>query len=185
MAYTQFVESLGYFVYEVTNAEVLSELRAACDEADGSGARGAVSLKEVGLRDGRSAVQAKLAALASFEEMLARTGTGFLVGSSVTYADLALFASLSELSEDDTCPTRCSRPSNGITCEPSTTPSRSGRMCTPTSPPRCGCRAPVRTRRRDGGRAASATSTSAAGTIRTEVEYTERGCDQRSAGPPF
>ena len=63
MAYTQFVESLGYFVYEVTNAEVLSELRAACDEADGSGARGAVSLKEVGLRDGRSAVQAKLAAL--------------------------------------------------------------------------------------------------------------------------
>ena len=105
MAYTQFVESLGYFVYEVTNAEVLSELRAACDEADGSGARGAVSLKEVGLRDGRSAVQAKLAALASFEEMLARTGTGFLVGSSVTYADLALFASLSELSEDDTCPT--------------------------------------------------------------------------------
>jgi len=45
-----------------------------------------------------------LAALDVFEERLARTGTGVLVGDAVTYADLALFYILYELAEEDNVP---------------------------------------------------------------------------------
>jgi len=45
-----------------------------------------------------------LAALGVFEERLAATNTGFLVGSGPTYIDLALFNDLFELAEDDNVP---------------------------------------------------------------------------------
>ena len=116
MVYTQFIESLGWFVYEIAEPATLMELRAACEAAAGEAvasepagangrvARRSISLKDISLRDGSSTVQTKLAALASFEEMLSRSGTGFLIGSTVTYADLALWSTLSELTEADTCP---------------------------------------------------------------------------------
>jgi len=44
------------------------------------------------------------AALGVFEDRLAETGTGFLVGDAVTYVDLALFYILFELGEADVVP---------------------------------------------------------------------------------
>lgn len=50
-----------------------------------------------------------LAALRVFEEQLAATGTGYLVGAGLTYVDLALFGILFELAEDDTVPDYAAR----------------------------------------------------------------------------
>lgn len=51
-----------------------------------------------------TAADRSCAALGVFEERLAATGTGFLVGDAVTYVDLALFYVLFELAEPDVCP---------------------------------------------------------------------------------
>jgi len=45
-----------------------------------------------------------LAALGVFEEQLVKTGTGFLVGNTITYVDLALFNILFELAEPENVP---------------------------------------------------------------------------------
>ncbi|CAK0803100.1 unnamed protein product, partial [Prorocentrum cordatum] len=51
-----------------------------------------------------TAAERSLAALGMFEERLAESGTGFLVGDAPTYVDLALFNDLFELAEEDNVP---------------------------------------------------------------------------------
>lgn len=48
--------------------------------------------------------QRSLAALQCFEEVLKKSGTGFLVGTSLTYVDVALFLALFDLDEQENVP---------------------------------------------------------------------------------
>jgi glutathione S-transferase len=62
------------------------------------------SFKEMRRVNSHSLVERSLAALGCFEELLERSGTGFLVGSGLTFVDLALFNALFDLAEDDNVP---------------------------------------------------------------------------------
>ena len=64
----------------------------------------APKFKEMRRVNDHSLEEKSLAALGCFEDLLARSGTGFLVGDSITYVDLALFNTLFELAEADCVP---------------------------------------------------------------------------------
>jgi len=65
---------------------------------------GAPRYREMHRVNSHSSAERSFAALGVFEDQLRKTGTGFLVGNSLTYVDLALFIILFELAEDDMVP---------------------------------------------------------------------------------
>ena len=97
------------------SVRALKELAAAEAEAGGGaeaaegGVAGGIAVpryQDVYRREAAqlSAAERSLSALRVFEERLEQSGSGFLVGGRITYADLALFDILFELAEPDNVP---------------------------------------------------------------------------------